>query len=483
MKILLAIVIMLSNFVFLPKGNTGSFKLKKVGEHSYPVTHESQDTQVVFGNILIKTTGEYWENQKLHLTAINLNSNTVLWERTLDNYDMTGISSKDGRLFVTNTQFARDAFNSVSENGNSDWDSRLYCLDLQTGKIIWSKCYGLKFIIRGCVPIPIEKYVYSCFGNTFYCFDAANGDVEWSYNCKTKASTSFNNLRWVSESLNTTDNASISYDNETRDEIIAFGGKNEAYYTPDFFDIYMFQRSNGKMKWIFNRSNENHTYEGGTTFSSFRLLGFAQRQNNIFIAGLEGKKYDYSDALFTIKSLDRSTGKVVWQKPLQNMLKISNDCFAIPVFCAGNGYILSKSNNYNIYNIHNSANGQLIKTLKTSSTVIQSKTLDQIYIINYKGVEAVKALTGKRLWYKKMTLCSSENSQRYNYNSVVLEKDNKLFILTEQGLTCIDATNGKTLDSWNYKVTPKSVFSAGKNLVACEIVNTEGSPTVLLFEY
>lgn len=484
LRVIISVAIIFTCFAFQTAGNAGSFKLKKIGEHSQLGQNGPEDNQFIYDNFLIKTSSRFWEGQKLHLTTINLKSNTVLWERTLDNYDMTGISAKDGRLFVTNTLFARDAFNSVTENGDPNWDSRLYSLDLKTGKIIWSKCYGSKFIIRGCVPIPIDKYVYSCFGNTFYCFDAANGDVKWSYECNTRVSTNFKNLRWDSGVLNTPENGSVSYNNETRDEIIAFGGKNEAYFTPDFFDIYMLQRSNGKLKWVFKRSNENQTYEGGTTFSSFRLLGFAQKQNYIFIAGLEGKKYDYSDAMFTVKSLDRSTGKVVWQKPLPNMSEnFSNDYFSIPVFYAGNGYILSKSNNNNIYNIHNSSNGQLIKTLKTTSTVIQSKILDQIYIVNYKGIEAVRALTGKRLWYKKITFCSSENAQSYHYDSKILEKDNKLFVLTDQGVTCIDAQTGKTLDSWNYKITPKSISSAGKNLVACNIINTEGNPTILLFEY
>jgi outer membrane protein assembly factor BamB len=127
--------------------------------------------------------------------------------------------------------------------------------------------------------------------------------------------------------------------------------------------------------------------------------------------------------------------------------------------------------------------GNMVRTMRTSSSVIQSEVSDQIYIVNYKGIEAVRALTGKRLWYKKITFCSSENAQSYHYDSKILEKDNKLFVLTEQGLNCIDAQTGKTLDSWNYKVTPNSVSSAGKNLVACEIINTEGNPTVLLFEY
>lgn len=465
LRVMVSVAVLLSCLAFQPAGNAGSFKLKKIGEYRRMVSDVGRYAPRSF--ILNKNIIENISNinsKQSRLFVTDLNTGTRLWEMDLPMADILWVFLDKDRLYLMNYLFRRSE--TYRSNIKEEETCFIYCINALSGNIIWRRDEnGL------CTYDTTMKYdnssLYVTIGKQLFCIDKRTGKTKWS----------------------------IRFDNNVYTEMCNFDSKNRSFsYVSTsnentvikWFDVYESAdwgysnkichiSKDGKKTWSFE--TKNHGYSAITQ----------SRQDARGYVLWMCKDKESNDFESTMLSLDGSSGKVIWKK------KICIGCSAqdlwhspligLYFFAILDSCLIYRCKANDDFIILDRKTGNMVRTMKTYSSVIQSEEKDQIYIANFKGIEAVNALTGKRIWYKPILLCDKNISSEYSFESKIFEQDNKLFVLTDQGLTCIDAQNGKTLDSWNYKVTPKSVFSAGKNLVACGIVNVEGNPTVLLFEY
>lgn len=470
MKILLSIAILCSSIGFVNTSISGQFKIKTSGQYKWLIReHEYKNNHWVLGDVAVEYEDVHeYKSNRLYVTDIRTGKR--LWEKEFPLPDFTDVYRDNDKIFVFNKANFRDRTLMLnSRDSNELFPPTCYCVETRTGKLLWKqRCfsdqYSKAYTIDNCIVA----------NNGLLKKDT--GESKWTYS-------------YLNHTMSNNFPSRSNYDIKNPykriidgNKILIFGMALNSYGWYSHVSLHCLNASNGKLIWKHDNvgkiddkyyANQKPT-DGGMRYRGEYFTYLTDNNDYLLLAVVTGTEENIKNKIFCYNV---DNGKLLWTKDLGGTRM---DVSFKGTLSLGNGYALLCTEKILLLDIKT---GKEIKIINTTSTIIQSESLDQIYIVNYKGVEAVKALTGKRLWYKKITLCSAENSQGYNYNGVILEKDNKLFILTDQGLTCIDATNGKTLDSWNYKVTPKSVFSAGKNLVACEIVNTEGSPTVLLFEY
>jgi len=63
----------------------------------------------------------------------------------------------------------------------SEVDPTLYCVNMRTGSIMWSKQVDASFANAHCSPIVIEDNVYAAGLSTLFCFNKFTGSVKWRY--------------------------------------------------------------------------------------------------------------------------------------------------------------------------------------------------------------------------------------------------------------------------------------------------------------
>lgn len=456
LRVMVSVAVLLSCLAFQPAGNAGSFKLKKVGEHKFV---SKDDSKYVISDLTVIELAT--SNQKSsRLYATGLRNNKRIWEREIKHPYCTFFLAHDGKLFIDNIPRLPhfDSFTSktLSVDNDDGGNSFMYCINLKTGKQEWE----LRNISDSPVLIKNNMYLVRYFTSSiFSCISTSTKTTLWTkkppiegylFNC-------FVDKHFRQKGFN---HAGQRLGEGNDDLIFLYSVSGGGPGLRIVYALYCVDAKTGKTAWQ-DSVNQHHQHE--------QDIQWISDKENIYLKKTPRNSNDGTTATLTCRNI--KTGATKWHTSIQD-----DDNYDSYFDCSAK-YIVSNNTVLDI------KTGALIKRFPEKTNIRPSKELNQAYLFNSNGIEAVMALTGKRIWHKTIQLSEKYFPSAVVLESLILEKDNKLFVLTDQGLTCIDAQTGKTLDSWNYKVTPKSVTSAGKNLVACEIINTENNPTVLLFEY
>lgn len=466
----LAIVVMCGIMQISSASGGSVFKLQKIGECKRAVPQNQWYKNCwTLGDVMVESqiTNDAWD---CRIYATDVKTCKRLWERELDCADTTGVVREGDRLYLINTQFTRErAFSNANIDIGFGGSPSIQCFDIKTGKKIWIDSFR-RGTTRISVPVIIGDLVYAGFGNIFYAFRKSDGKEVWHYSSNDHLMTTlFGQMN-------------------TETEIFTFGGKATIYWGNDYFSLHCLDAKTGRLKWKYDRVGNRKDYRTneGVELAIERIVDFSFDQSTICLRLIKQPKLYDIQTTYSILALDRSTGKILWEiedfdnnfkYDFRNTIFTSNRClFAKQINANGK---TSEIRTYDTYS------GKFIRKLNTTSFLYPSASENQVYIINYKGIEAVRFPEGKRVWYRPVQfLQTAEQVKYFNYSDNIVEQDSKLFAQTENGLFCIDSKTGKLADSWNYKINPSNISRSGKNTIACEIKNGEtDNNTMLLFQY
>ena len=254
---------------------------------------------------------------------------------------------------------------SLASNENlllvTDSISKFYLMDINSGKLLWSKDHKTNFISD--IKIDDDRFYVLDANNSFLCFSIINGEKLWEFQTEQKL---INSQKKTSIIFNKT---SVIFNN-SRGEIISL------------------DKENGGLIWL------TSTISYGETFQAFliKTSELVQNGNSIYFSNNQNKFY----------SLDLNTGIINWSESLSSILRpIIVDDIIMTVSDKGYLYIMAKQSGNIIRITDVLSNFKLKKRKKIQPTGFVASQNNLYLSTNIGQLLVVKTSDGKKsLSYK-----------------------------------------------------------------------------------
>jgi len=342
------------------------------------------------------------------------NTDTILWE-----YDPpinvwfqdSSPAIADGKIYMG--ACAVDADNPVA--------GRLYCLDENTGSLIWTYKTD-SWVLSSPAVAEGKVYVGSFLDNKMHCIDANTGNPLWNYIAKYPLFSS----------------------PAVADEKIYFGcGTLDSQNNEG--EILCLYANNGSLLW---------KYDPGDAVYSSPAVAYGY----VYIGSLNGKLY----------CLHAGNGSIHWQYNTGSCIRSSPSI--------GNNNVFFGARNGNLYCL-NAQNGSSRWTFKTQDSIFSSPALDnnRVYCVSYdKHVYCLDINNGNEIWnvsvdQKIYGSPSLADGKLYFGSGIMSPKSGKLF--------CVNSTTGTILWSQSFD----EVSSASPAIVRGKVITTVKAHSLYCF--
>ncbi|MDH5783318.1 MAG: PQQ-binding-like beta-propeller repeat protein [Candidatus Bathyarchaeota archaeon] len=341
----------------------------------------------------------------------------VLWKRKVSTMDPRHSVVTNGRIFFGSGTWGRDGF--------------LYCLDENTGNLLWKReFYDWVYSIaedKGKIFVGAINLTYVLL----YCLDEMDGRVLWSYN----SSEMDGDRIYEATPTGITPTDGRIYVN------VYVEGENHGY-------LLCLNETTGALLWNFPLIDEHSRSSP------------AVEENRVFIIG-HGEEWineTFSIGHSHLYCVNATTGKLIWKLNLN----LGPPIVEWPLSIAyGKAFAPFSDTKIACVNV---ADGEIIWEYEipdyTSSVSCFAVAYGDVFVGSYRRLDVVNGTNGELIWGVNGTKAGIEFGW-----TVPLIAESRLYLSTSypQGVWCFNATTGERL--WNYLTATRIIGTAGSGSI------------------